>query len=78
MFPSWPDAMIEDYLNILEDTAEILAEIAAADDKIVANEENITKLQQLVADQDVFIGQLIAKDRSQDQHIRKIEQLHYS
>ena len=48
LHPDWTDAMIEDYLSILEETAAILEEIGESDARIEANEVDIKKLEQLI------------------------------
>ena len=57
LHPDWTDAMIEDYLSILEETANILAEIAASDERITANEKTIKKLDQINGTLLAFAGQ---------------------
>lgn len=75
LHPDWSDAMIEDYLSILEETASILEEIAAADDRIEANELAVAKLDQIGGMFFAFAGQQNGINARTAVDLKKLEQL---
>ena len=84
LHPNWTDAMIEDYLSILEESLSVLEEIAAADDRIEANELAIAKLEQIGGMFLAFAGQQNGINSQQQifntqtaVNLKKLEQLIY-